>query len=160
MEILHSIKHDSTICQKEVLDVWTRVKSNHPIDTKNILRLRTQIYRTGLVLARHAEENALEKYQASIGVRGRKWVPIRKLHMVVLRIDKSENITDSKPCSHCVEVMKSFGIRKVTYSDKNGGFVTEAIRSIESQPSVGYRSLERTLDIINTMLSMPIIGVG
>jgi len=38
---------------------------------KNVVRIKRQIQRTGLILARNAEENAIEKYQASIGKKGR-----------------------------------------------------------------------------------------
>lgn len=114
--------------------------------------MRTQIKRTGLVLARHAEENALKKYHDSIGIRGRKKIAIRKLHMVVVRINSDDEIVESKPCSHCVEVMKSYGIRKVTYSTKDGTLTTESLSLIISHPSVGYRSVERTLSILDEMI--------
>lgn len=127
---------------------------------KKVRKLKRQIQRTGLVLARHAEENALAKYESTIGVRGRKRISPRKLHILVIRIDTHDQITDSKPCSHCVEVMRSFGIRKVTYSTKEGSFVTELLNDIVSEPSVGYRSVERTLNILDAMLNFYESGIG
>lgn len=121
-------------------------------DVKKVRRLKTQIRRTGLVLARHAEENALSKYHDGIGIKGRKGVARRKLHMVVIRVNSVGDITESKPCSHCVDVMRSYGIRKVTYSTRDGTLTTESIALIESQPSVGYRSVDRALNILDEML--------
>lgn len=116
--------------------------------------------RTGLVLACHAEENALHKYHSCAGVRGRKKITPRKLHMVVIRINSEGNLTESKPCSHCVDVMKSYGIRKVTYSTKNGALVTERLSTIITQPSVGYRSVERSLIALDAIINFCPHGMG
>lgn len=129
-------------------------------DAKKVAHLKREIQRTGLVLAKHAEENALSKYRSGLGVRGRKTVARRKLHMIVIRINKRNDITDSKPCSHCVDVMRSYGIRKVTYSTKSGDFVTESLALIVSVPSVGYRSMERTIQVLDDMLAFYANGIG
>jgi deoxycytidylate deaminase len=120
---------------------------------KNALKLKREAHRSGLILARHAEENALDRYRSVIGVRGRKKMKIRKLHLVVIRIDCRDNITESKPCSHCVEVMRNFGIRKVTYSNKAGELITELLANIISHPSVGYQSAARAMRVIDEMLA-------
>lgn len=156
--VIKSVPHHPSICcTKNVKNQMVALKENteNPLciyDMKKVLELRLQIRRTGLVLARHAEENALSKYRANIGVRGRKRITPRKLHMVVIRINNSDEIIESKPCSHCVEVMRAYGIRKVTYSTKDGNLVTESLALIISQPSVGYRSVERTLNILDEMV--------
>src|SRR5688572_16777604 len=41
-------------------------------NVKSFVRLRREIQRDGLILAKHAEENALEKYNLNIGNGGRK----------------------------------------------------------------------------------------
>jgi deoxycytidylate deaminase len=129
-------------------------------DVKKVVRLKRQIQRTGLVLARHAEENALEEYHSNIGIRGRKAIARRKLHVVVIRINNNNEITESKPCSHCVDVMRSYGIRKVTYSTKKGDLVTESLNIIVTQPSVGYRSVERAINILDEMAAFYSTGIG
>lgn len=130
-------------------------------DVKQIAHLRRQIQRTGLVLARHAEENAIEKYHSTIGIRGRKAIARRKLHVCVIRINSAGNITESKPCTHCVEVMRSYGIRKVTYSTRDGTLVTEPLVTIATQPSVGYRSVDRAINVLDKMLvAYDPVGIG
>ena len=129
-------------------------------NAKNALKLKKEFNRTGLVLARHAEENALEKYHSCIGIKGRKKIPPRKLHIVVVRITSSGDLTDSKPCSHCVDFMKSYGIRKVTYSNRDGSLTTESLSLIVAQPSVGYRSIERALNILDEMINFHPHGIG
>jgi deoxycytidylate deaminase len=171
MDILHGIDHvphNSTSCMKDI-NVLKKTRTSavdastallNTVDMKNVLRLKRQIQRSGLVLARHAEENALEKYISSIGIKGRKAVARRKLHVVVIRINNENEITESKPCSHCVEVMRSYGIRKVTYSTRDGKLITESLTLIVTQPSVGYRSVERAINVLDEMVNFYASGIG
>lgn len=78
----------------------------------------------------------------------------RKLCLLVIRIDAQGNLTESKPCSHCVEVLKEYGIRKVCYSTKEGIIVTESLETIITSTSVGYRSAERALAMLDEMLDL------
>ncbi|CAH6419478.1 Hypothetical protein HVR_LOCUS658 [uncultured virus] len=129
-------------------------------DVKKVRKLKNQIKRTGLVLSRHAEENVLEKYHHRIGVKGRKKVAHRKLQMIIIRVNAVGDMVESKPCSHCVEVMKSYGIRKVTYSTSSGVMITESLSIIITQHSVGYRSVERAINILDEMLNFHESGIG
>lgn len=40
--------------------------------------------------------------------------------MIVLRIDRNENLTMSKPCLGCQSVLSQFNIKDIWHSDKNG----------------------------------------
>ena len=106
----------------------------------------------GMVLARHAEENALEKYKSSIGLHGRKEISLRKLTLCVIRINALGELTESKPCAHCAEVFRSFGIRKVAYSTRNGNILTISLNKLVTEPSVGYRSMETAINILDEMI--------
>lgn len=106
------------------------------------------------MLARHAEENVLQKYHSKIGTQGRKVITPRKLHMYVIRINKAGEITESKPCSHCAQILRNYGIRRVTYSTKEGSLVTESLETIKTEPSVGYRSVERVMNILDEILGI------
>jgi deoxycytidylate deaminase len=121
---------------------------------EEIKKLKNRIQRNELAFALHAEENALIKYKEIETIRGRKKISPRKLHIVVIRINSHDEITNSKPCSHCVEVMRNFGIRKVTYSTNDGKLITENLYEIESHTSAGYRSTERAINIINEILKL------
>jgi hypothetical protein len=44
----------------------------------------------------------------------------KKLKIIVIRTDKNGNLRDSKPCVHCLENMKFFGIKTVYYSTNEG----------------------------------------
>lgn len=112
------------------------------------------------MLARHAEENALDRYHSGIGFKGRKKITPRKLHIIVIRVNSIGDMVESKPCSHCTEVMRSYGIRKVTYSTNNGIIITESLTTIVTQPSVGYRSTERAINILDEMLKIHSSGIG
>lgn len=118
-----------------------------------MLQLKREIYQRGLTVALHAEENALHQYQTKIPLRGQKRIRPRKLHMVVIRIDSLDQLTESKPCTHCIEVMRSYGIRKVTYSTKDSEIITEFLVNIVSEHSRGYRSVERVLEVLDDTLT-------
>jgi len=94
--------------------------------------------RHNMVLSKHAEENVLSKFfKSNSKIKSRS-----KLQIIVIRIDANENLTNSKPCNHCIEIMRSYGVRKVTYSTKEGICVTESINIISGHISSGYRSIE------------------
>ena len=145
----------SNCCTKDIK--YLKVQKNHGVvdksEAKQILRLKRKIQRTGLALARHAEESALAKYQSSVGVRGRKPIARRKLIMYCVRINSIGELTESKPCSHCAEVMRNYGIRKVKYSTWEGAIITESLATIVTRPSVGYRSVERVVHILDEMMA-------
>ena len=123
-------------------------------DVKNIRKLKKTIKHTGLVLARHAEENVLARYNKLLEKVDSKNYKKRKLCLLVIRIDAQGNLTESKPCSHCVEVLKEYGIRKVSYSTKQGTIVTESLETIITSTSVGYRSAKRALAMLDEMLEL------
>ena len=43
--------------------------------------------------------------------------------MLVLRIDRNENLTMSKPCSGCQSVLSQFNLKEIWYSDRNGNII-------------------------------------
>jgi len=141
--------------------------------------LKEHINRRGL--SKHAEENALMRYYSTCKSNYRRYldgnrsyvnckrninIPIRKLKIVVIRTNSYGELLDSKPCSHCVNVMKSYGIKKVIYSTKSSDntqcMITESIATIVSRPSVGYRSIERSINILNNKQKLfhPKDGIG
>lgn len=71
---------------------------------------------------------------------------------MVIRINSNNELTESKPCGHCIEVMQSYGIRKVTYSTREGILVTECINNIPKEASAGYNAVEKSINILNDML--------
>jgi deoxycytidylate deaminase len=43
--------------------------------------------------------------------------------MLVLRIDRNESLTMSKPCSGCQSLLSQFNLKEIWYSDKNGNII-------------------------------------
>jgi len=117
----------------------------------------TEIYnhikRYGCKLAKHAEENALDRYLYKLGDKRNKKINFNKLHVTVIRIDDNNNLIESKPCDHCIEVMKSYGIRKVTYSTREGILITENVDKVISTCSSGYRSIEKTIKLLDDTIN-------
>ena len=45
---------------------------------------------------------------------------LKRCSLLVIRLDAYDNITYSKPCGICLELIKYVGITKIYYSNKNG----------------------------------------
>jgi deoxycytidylate deaminase len=69
-------------------------------------------------LSVHAEVNAL----MSANLKQTKGFDI-----LIIRVNKSLNLINSRPCNSCIEKMQQKGIRKAYYSDCEGNIVCEYI---------------------------------
>lgn len=110
--------------------------------------MRDNICRHGIVLSKHAEENVLERYLNS---KYRNIYKPHQLTLVVVRINNG-SLVDSKPCSHCVEVMRKLGIGKVIYSSTDGSLIKESLSSITPLSSTGYGSANRIVTELNRII--------
>lgn len=119
-----------------------------------MLDLKQNIRRHGIVLSQHAEQDVLDKYEKRKFLY--KKIPVRKLHMIVIRVNNAGDLCESKPCQNCLRLLRDYGIRKVTYSSENGLLITEHIAHMEGTPSVGYRSAERIITLLDEITG----GVG
>jgi hypothetical protein len=68
-----------------------------------------------------------------------------KYHILVIRIDRNGNLKNSKPCSDCIQFMKTFGgIRNIYYTDSDGILICEKLTDIRSDHnSKGTRAILR-----------------
>lgn len=48
----------------------------------------------------------------------------------MVRVDKDGILRNSRPCYHCVENLKMFGIRNIYYSNDEGCIVKERVDSL------------------------------
>lgn len=90
----------------------------------------------------HAEIDAIKQYIDTCKKPTKKRV---KAHMMVLRKNINNEFVTSKPCKHCIEMLKSFkieqfiNIKNITYFDGNE-FVTELLNDIKNNHvSSGWR---------------------
>lgn len=44
----------------------------------------------------------------------------------------NDTFSDSKPCCHCLKMLKEFGIRKIVYTGDNGEHVKCKVNKLES----------------------------
>lgn len=60
---------------------------------------------------------------------------LNNIQLLVIRIggNGKNNFINSKPCKHCINYMKTLGIRKVYYSDDNGDIIYEKISNMQSE---------------------------
>jgi len=65
------------------------------------------------------------------------------LDIIVIRVNGVGRMHNSRPCSHCLNMMKSTGIRRVHYSNELGEIVTETVKDMIS---IQTSSISRMID--------------
>ena len=129
-------KHGSIIiCDGQIVSGY-----NHFICNKNYIAV-------------HAEEDAInnfiaycrKKYYDDMYIRRK----LRKALLITIRV-KNDIIKSSAPCRDCIELIKSYGIRQIIYSDMDitdtTVLIKKKIRDINNRPSSGYRWRERIIN--------------
>ena len=94
----------------------------------------------------HAEEDAInnfinlcrKKYFDDAYIRRR----LRRALLITVRV-KNGIIKCSAPCQNCIEIIKSYGIRQIIYSDSdenaNTYYIQRKSRDLCNRPSSGFR---------------------
>ena len=97
-------------------------------------------------IAVHAEEDAInnfitlcrKKYFDDAYIRRR----LRRAVLITVRV-KNDIIKCSAPCQNCIEIIKSYGIRQIIYSDSdenaNTYYIQQKSRNLSNRPSSGFR---------------------
>ena len=85
-------------------------------------------------IALHAEEDAIRqlypeyaKYFNRILCKKMKFKSKKKIDLIVMKLNKSNDFTNSKCCSVCYSIMKAFSIRNVYYYNEGGELTKEKI---------------------------------
>lgn len=85
---------------------------------------------------KHAEHNALRH------AKSRKKRSNDRLTMVVVRFTRvDDGLTMSRPCTRCVELMKTYNIKSIVYSDYDGKLVIARIDTMDHAPSSMARNI-------------------
>lgn len=93
--------------------------------TKPCINVETSRCRGKSCLSIHAEANALLNFYGKnlqFDNYKNKWClncPSKKLNLLVIRINKKNELCNSRPCYHCLKMMQSTNIKKVYYSIDN-----------------------------------------
>ena len=94
----------------------------------------------------HSEEDAInnfitlcrKKYFDDAYIRRR----LRRALLITVRV-KNGIIKCSAPCQNCIEIIKSYGIRQIIYSDSdensNTYYIQRKSRDLSNRPSSGFR---------------------
>jgi hypothetical protein len=101
----------------------------------------------------HAEVNAIKKYFGkSFYYNYHKkdaYIPInykkrKKIDLFVIRINKTGDLCNGRPCYNCLNIMKAVGIRKVYYSVSNNTIISE---NVDEMVSIQASYVTRDIDI-------------
>ena len=99
----------------------------------------------------HAEFECLLNVNFLRGVPEKK----RKQYwMIVIKTDKKGEVRMSRPCSHCIRLLKKCHIPRVFYSDNDGNFIEEFVNEMDeatAHMTTGWRciQLERAKECIS-----------
>jgi hypothetical protein len=99
--------------------------------------------------SKHAEIDALYKINTKINIP-------KKVDIIVVRITRSGQLANSRPCFHCIESLEksNLNIKYVYYSTTEGTFAKEKFASMKNSPltyiSSGIRNkMKRNMKKIN-----------
>lgn len=57
---------------------------------------------------------------------------LTRYSIVVLRVNNNGKLLNSKPCLHCLNILKLTGLNKIYYSDSNGNINMEKIKNMNT----------------------------
>jgi deoxycytidylate deaminase len=87
----------------------------------------------------HAEMDVILSYCTNIlhiNIDHRRkniYVPqLSKCILWVVRVSKTNTLTESKPCSDCLSFIKRIGVKKIAYTNKEGNLVLQNTKNISS----------------------------
>ena len=83
----------------------------------------------------HAEAGVISKYNKILSRKNKKMPSNARL--VVIRLVTDGAIGKSTPCTDCLNLIKSAGFKKVTYSTGTGDLITKKTKDIDSKLSKG-----------------------
>lgn len=97
-------------------------------------------------ISTHAEIASIKKffYKNNLSYYKKQKKPVH-INLLVIRLTKSNELKNSRPCYHCIQTLSKLNIiiDKVYYSNQNGHIVCEKFRDMlespENKMSSGYR---------------------
>lgn len=124
---LLSHKHSAVILSNSVPISW----NHNTINGKHFFHAEYNVVRKFLI------QNGHLGFVKSFDRNNKKNVPnsvkrlVKNLYIIVIRVN-NDVLLNSKPCKHCVNFMKKFGIKKILYSDNKGNMISEKTREIKT----------------------------
>ena len=91
----------------------------------------------------HAEINAIIHYYKQNKTKNRS-----KIDIIVIRINKTNQLCNARPCYNCLELMKKIGIRRVYYSINHHEIIYENIKDMISIQVTSYNKFLTKLNNI------------
>jgi deoxycytidylate deaminase len=127
------------------------ILKNSKLVTKPCCNIARNTCRGVFIGSLHAEAHAMINYFGKhLTYDGKEWRCSKptKLDLVVIRINKSGNICNARPCYNCVNMMKSVGIRKVYYSINEDELVCEKVKDM-----ISIQASSLTQEVIDKVLN-------
>jgi len=55
------------------------------------------------------------------------------MDMLIIRVGGDDTLRNSKPCRHCLDTLRMFGVRRVYYSTNDGGITVCRTSEMETE---------------------------
>jgi hypothetical protein len=107
--------HFSFVTYKNrIISIGQNKKKTHPTNLKNPKISR----KTGENFSK--EKHICAEFDAIKKLINTTNIPLKKCELMSIRIDRNNNISYSKPCDSCLNLLNFFDIKKVYYTDRIG----------------------------------------
>lgn len=91
------------------------------IKSKKLISIGVNVIKSNGHISIHAEEAALLYFNKA----DRKF--LKGMDIIIIRVDKSLTLQNSRPCNSCIDKLREYGIKKAFYSTSNGDIVFEFV---------------------------------
>ena len=106
----------------------------------------------------HAERGVIKIIKNDLRKNRKRRTKNGNYHICVVRIKEDINgrITykNSKPCMDCLQLMKQYGVDKVSYSNNNGVIITEKVKDVKTTHRSASRKYEHLFNLLRKKTNM------
>ena len=103
------------IYKKRIIAIGQNSKKTHPINLRN-----PKISKEGVDIS--SFRGVCSEWSALRQLKNLTNIPAKKCSLINIRINKLNEIRNSRPCNSCVPLLLFFGIDNIYYSDETGEF--------------------------------------
>ena len=105
------------IYKGRIISIGQNSKKTHPINLKN-----RKISKDGVDIS--SFRGICSEWSALRQLKNLTNIPAHKCSLINIRINKNNEIRNSKPCNSCAKLISFFSISDVSYTNENGEFVS------------------------------------
>jgi len=107
----------------------------------------------------HAEKAAIDNLKKKRRIERKKRKSFTTVNILVIRFNKTGNLTSSKPCVHCIHDMLNlsdgYRIKYVYYSEMGGIILKKKLTDLVKDPNMHMSKHHRNMGHLNPLTDLP-----